>query len=408
MLQNFRDGLASLTNALVNRRNALNQNVLEKRALTDVELRNAYKTGLGNKVVRLKSGAALKDTLQFENTHDGDLYNERLAKHVKLATRFMLSFGRGIIVMYEDDADLSKPMPPSLSPRQIKLKVFSGDMVTIGNVSIDLTDDRYYKPLSYTVRGQSIHWTRVIDFTYVQPVETEAPNYRYGGISEFELIHEQMISDGIIERAGATIVEKNSSFVYKITGFKEALQQKREEGILRYIAASEDSRSAYGALVTDAEDDVTAVNQTLTNLADVDQSSLRRVAMVTGIPVAVLVGENVKGLNSTGDNEMRVFQDTIEQLESDYLLEPIKDLCARFGITGVKFKENQGETPYARIEYEVKAVTNALALSKMGEDSQRYLEERGVIEKDQWRELFAPNDDEPELPEADVNLMLDE
>lgn len=402
MLQSFRDGITSLVTSLTNRRNALSNNVIEKRPLSDVEKRNAYKTGLGNKIVRLKSGGALKDTLQFDNAHDRELYEQRLARHVKLAAKYMIGFGRGIIMLYERDADLSRPLPEGIDPRRLSMRVFSGDMVTVGNVSVDLQDPRYYKPLSYTVRGQPVHWTRVIDFTYVEPTEFDAPDYRYGGMSEFDLIHEQMIGDGIIERASANIVERNSTFVYKLQGFKEAIAQKREGDMVRYVAASEDARSMYGAALVDANDDVTSISQTLSNLKDADEISLRRVAMVTGIPIAVLVGENVKGLNSTGDNEMQVWQDAIEMMQSDYLHPPLERLFSVFGIAAPRFKENQGETPASRIAYEKEAIANAAILHQMSEDAAMYLQDKGITEADPWRKFVEGDDEEAEQAAQEV------
>lgn len=404
----FFDGLTNVINGLTNRRNSLDQNIITKRALNDSDKRAIYKTGVGNKIIRLKAGGALKEALQFKNTHDQDLYNARLARHVKQAAQFMLAFGRGIVVMYERDADLTKPMPTGVSASDISLKVFSGDMITVGNVSTDLTDPRYYKPLSYSVRGFPIHWTRVIDFTYVEPVELDKPEYRYGGISEFELIYEQLVNDGIVERASARIVERNSSFVYKVKGFKEALQAKRDKDVLRYFGAIEDARSIYGAVLVDSEDDCKSVDQTLANLSDVDQITLRRLAMVTGLPLTWLVGESAKGLNSSGETETQTYRDTIETLQSDYLVEPINQLARVFGLGVVKFRDNQGETAASRMQYEAQAIDAALKLHTMGEDANTYLVDRDIIKRDDWESFFSDPDEQEETPDIDPAELLNQ
>ena len=110
----------------------------------------------------------------------------------------------------------------------------------------------------------------------------------------------------------------------------------------------------------------------------VDNITLRRLAMVTGIPLALLIGENVKGLGSTGDQERTAFQDTIDNYQFDYLADPIFELCNKFGIKDVEFKENQGGTALERIEYETKVIDNAVKLDSMGEDHRAYMIEHGI------------------------------
>jgi hypothetical protein len=397
-LQNFRDGLTDVFNSLVNRRNALTQNRFVHHRLDDESMRAIYKSGIGNKIVRFKAGHALANTLQFESSRDREFYEARLAGHVKQAAKFMLAFGRGVIVLYEQDADLSKPLSPEVEPESLSCKTFSGDMVTVGHVSHDLTDERYYKPVYYQIRGHSVHHSRVVDFTYVEPVEMDAPEYRYGGISEFELIHEQLINDGIVERASARIIERNSSFVYRVAGFKDALRSKQDQGIVDYFGKVEDMRSIYGAALVDKEDEVSSVDQALTNLSEADQIGLRRLAMVTGIALAQLVGENVRGMNATGENEMKVTQDMLEQLQQDYLLGPINNLARVFGLGAIGFRDNQGETPSARMAYETQAVENAAKLHAMGEDANKYLQERGILEPDAWDTFWQSNGGEAEEP----------
>lgn len=394
----FTDGIKNLVNGLANRRSALDTNTVSATsALSDQIKRQIYKTGIGNKIVRLKSGSALKNTLQFEKKADKEYYDKHLAAKVKTSVKWMLSFGRGVIVVYMPGDDVSKPLG-KIDPSRVKIKAFSDDLISPSNVVLDLDSEQYYKPEAYNIRGRVFHHSRVIDFSYVEPPEMDAPNYKYGGISEFEMIYNQIISDGVIERASSTIVEKASTFIYKIKGFKDQLRVKKEKDILNYFSCIEDARSIYGAVLLDSEDEATAVSQQLTNLSEVNEMSLRRLSMVTGIPVAWLVGENVKGLNSTGDNERLIFQDMIESLQSDYILNPLNRLFSLLSLGEVSFKENQGESPQSKIDYESKAIENAFKLWQMGEDSSLYLEQKNVIEPDDWSDFF--NHEEQEGPDS--------
>jgi len=395
----FIDGLASIVNGLANRRSAMQTNVVVSTRLDDSQLRAIYKTGLGSKIIRIKTGYALNDTLQFKDKQDERIYKVRIERAVKKASKFMLGFGRGIILMNEVGADL-KTAARDVDMSRVRLEVFSGDMVTVQNMTFDLDSARYQRPRFYSVRGKLFHYTRVIDFSYYMPPEVDLPTYRYGGVSEFEMIHTQLINDGIVERASGTILEKNSTLFHKIKGFKDSIKCKEDDALIEYYSKLAEIRGIYGDGIIDAEDDVITVAQSLTDLANVDNVSLRRLALVTSIPLPLLVGESVGGLNSSGIQERQSFQDMTEALQYDYLLDPIVEICSAFGIDCVEFKENQGGTALERLDFETKVIDNAVKLDALGEDYRGYLKEHDVLKDDPWKAIFMP--DEADVDEADA------
>ena len=404
-MSRFTDGLTNIVNKLANRRSAAAANIITATRLDDNQLRVIYRTGLGSKIVRIKAGYALNDTLQFDCKADEKVYKKRLERSVKLAAKFMLGFGRGIILINERGADHSTPATAGFKLELVKLDVFSGDMVQAMDVSLDLNDVRYQKPKYYNVNGKQFHWTRVIDFTYYMPAELDAPTYKYGGISEFELIHQQLLNDGVVERASATIIEKNSTLFHLVSGFKDSVRCGDDDALVQYYSKLADLRSIYGDAIIDKEDDVKSIAQSLTNLADVDNITLRRLAMVTSIPLPILVGESVGGLNSAGTQERQSFQDMTEALQFDYMLDPICRLCGVFGIEGVTFKDNQGGTANERLDYETKVIANAEKLAGLGEDYREYLKDHDVLKDDPWKAMFAPPEEEEEPEPAAQDLL---
>lgn len=385
------DGITSLISSLKNGRKASASNEITSTRVSDKELKQIYRTGVASKIIRLKAGYALNDTLQFDTTDDEIYYNKKLAKYVKKAAKYQLGFGRGVIVIVEPNVELKlalKDIPPVYT-----LQVFSGDVVTVGEIETDMMSTRFRKPKTYNVYGKVIHYSRLIDFTYYEPSFDDMPDYNYGGISEMELVYNQLINAGIVEDASASIIEKNSTIFYKIKDFKSLMAAKKEADLVEYFSRIEDARSMYGAGLLDMEDQIETINQTLSNLMDTDTISLRRLAMVTGIPLALLVGENVKGLNSSGQQERVAFQDTIENYQSDYLEEPIKELFIKLGKNPPEFKDNQSATPESRMEYETKAIDNAVKLGALGEDFEAYLEDKDVIQKDKIASFFKEMED---------------
>lgn len=392
--KNFADGLIHIANELVNKRNPAMQNQIVAHKIQDSEIRALLRTGLGSKIIRLKSGYAMNDTLHFTDKSDKVAYESYLQTHVKKAVSMMLAYGRACLVIVEHGADLSKPRTESLEVDKVTLQVLTPDVITVSAVDRDLSSSRYMKPTTYNARGVTFHHSRVVDFTYVQPAEFDLPTYQWGGVSEFELIRAQIINDGIVERASGAIVEKNSVIWHKIAGFKESVRAGRDDEVVGYYSALESIKSIYGAGIADAEDDIISVAQALTNLDDVDNITLRRLAMVTGIPLSILVGENVQGLNASGDNERDSFQDTIDNLQSSHILAPLNECFGVFGMKPVTFKDNQAASALERIEYDTKAISNARMLWEMGEDYLKYLKDKEVIMHESFDQFFAIEENE--------------
>lgn len=395
--QIFSDGIVNLNNMLANRRNAHFNNRMQSGRIDWDELRQIWRTGIGSKIVRLKIGIALNDTLMFESEGDRDFYEKQLQQLIKKAAKYQLGFGRALFVIHESGADLSQPLGNINDWSKVRYQVFSGDMVYVQSVDLNLNSVNYFKPTRYSVRGFPIHPSRVVDFKYVEPVEQDAPDYFYGGISEFELIRNELVSDGIVQRAVPAMLEKSSTLFYKVKDFKSLLADKQESTLITYFTQLENLRSIYGAGVIDSEDEIQVHAQALTNLAESDLVTLRRLALVTGIPLSWLVGEAARGLNATGEGERQIMQQTIENLQSDYLLDNINKVMAMHGRGRVWFKEDLLQSSKDKMESQSKAIENAAKLYVMGEDSNKYLVNSGVIEKDSYDEFFSESDDEKDI-----------
>ena len=66
----------------------------------------------------------------------------------------------------------------------------------------------------------------VIDFTYIKPTDKDRPYFKFGGMSEFQLIYNEIICDGIVQRAGASFIEKSSSLIYKMKNYARLLSTR--------------------------------------------------------------------------------------------------------------------------------------------------------------------------------------
>lgn len=397
----FTDGVRSLFNNLLNSRDATQTNSMYATRLTYPEMQSYYMSGLGSKIVRIKTAYALEDALIFDNEDAELFYEENIQNHLLKAVRYMLGFGRGVMLIFNEEDDLSKPLV-NVDREKTMIRVFSGDAVTESGVSMDLSNERYYKPEFYNIFGNTIHHSHIIDFTYFEPPELLAPDYRYGGVSEFELIHDSLISDGIVHRAGANIVDRSANLIYKLKGFKRALQEKKSSSAQEYVSLTERFRSIAGGTIIDSDDEILSVSQTIPNYSEIETSMLRRVATVTSIPYPILVGESVKGLQSSGEQERQSFNDTLKALRKEYAHEKLQILFNLFNLGGVKFKETQGTTPIEKATYDGLCIDNATKLDalNLGGGAKDYLIDKGVVKDSTEDDFFGFNSDD----EKDIDM----
>lgn len=387
---NINDGLATLSKYWISK-NATNNT--PDRRLHDNELIEWFETGIMSKIIRIKTEGALSNNLVFDDDKDKIKFDEILSDNIKQAVKYMLGFGRGILVLYYNGDNLSEPFKKR-EGGELKSKVFSGNIARgiVGDITRDFMNERFLKPEKYQIYQTIVHYSRVIDFTYQRPVEVNLPLYNHGGISETELVYPQLVNDSIIQKASTSLLDKASTFVYKLTGFKEQLQRKNEQGIVDYVALSEEMRGNNGALIIDKDDDVTSIAQSLTNLHEIDEVSLRRIAMITGIPLAILVGENVKGLNSTGENELKIFYDMLQGLYSNFIKHRLDEACKIFDIKPPTYTDKFNGTASQMIDYEAKIIINAVNLASLSEDYEKYLSEKGIVSKNNLMEKHFPDE----------------
>ena len=158
----FADGIKSLVNSLTNLRNPHSTNAVHSQRVDFSELNQMLRSGIGNKICTVKSGYAVRGANKFDTKADQEFFDKRLRADVREAAKFMLGFGRCIILINERGADLSTLAKDKIDPNRVHFNVFSGDMVSVSDYNRDLSSQRYYKPKMYSVRGHQFHWTRVI------------------------------------------------------------------------------------------------------------------------------------------------------------------------------------------------------------------------------------------------------
>lgn len=395
----FSDGLVNITNNIVNKRNVQFNNKIESTLLTPEDRNKISKTGIGRTIIEKKFGYCLADRLVFANTADEQYYNVRLKKAVNFAFKQAGVQGRGIIVCFNPDQNLNIARIGTVDPKTCIIRYFSGyEVSVIANVdTTNLRAERYLQPLYYLVQGNQIHYSHVVDFKYVEPIIIDYGKVKYGGISEFDLIYDELTNDQILSRAGVNGIERNSTLFYQMTDFATNIQEGNDDFISKYISQSEDLRSIFGAGIIDEKDNVISVNQNLSDFAVVMDYIFRKVSMVTGIAMTELIGERlVGGIGGNNDIQEDSYMRMIKRLGEEYALPPINELASMLGMGPITFKDSM--TPkalLAQAKFESIVLDNAVKLHSVGiENVYSYIAKYSIVEEDEQKDLFPDVKDE--------------
>ena len=405
----FIDGITHLSNMLLNSRTADQTNYITEDIVEIDELNSIYKTGIGNRIVNVKVNTAFKEGLIASEKTLKEIKRLKLMPLIRKACRFQLAFGRSLLFVIEKNVDPSEPLTKSVNLQTVKFRTFEGYDISCSEIDIDVLSERFMKPNFYNVRGVLIHYSRVIDFKYIAPIDVDAPQYNYGGISEYELIYKQLINDGVVERTTPLTVERGATIYYKVKGFKQALQTGKEKDILKFYSAVESMRNIAGAVVTDAEDQIEVKNQTVQNLDVADRITLRRLALVTGIPLKFLMGENFtsQGLGANSRTEDDVFNSMIKNLQDNHFVAPINELLKMIGLEEIEgFNKPQELNMVEHAKFETDVLRNADSLERLGGDAKQYLIDNGF--QDYYKEVEEEFDDLLGDDEDDDNLDIDQ
>lgn len=376
----IRDSLTNTLSELQNSRNAISNHRQERTGRDLAELSALFSSnGLCRRIVDIKAGYALSDSIKFTLVESAQSYNSELASKVLECARYMVAFGRGAIALTRDGENLAEPFD-SEGEGKLTATVFAGNEIfTTAENQTHPSLPRYRQPTAYQMGGVHFHYSRVVDFTWVKPSPIDLPIYNYGGMSEFEICRDELILNGIITTALGNIVGQMSTFVRKIDGFHDALRAGQKDAIINAMSVSEVNRGLTGSLLIDGKDDVLAVSQTLTGLSEVDQSALRRLSMVTGIIMPLLIGENVKGLNATGDNERQLHNVMVSAIRNNHLKGPLTQLFKAFRMGDWAFSDDGSESEFQRADRHAKIIANAAALENMGLDGSQLIYDSGII-----------------------------
>ena len=115
-------------------------------------------------------------------------------------------------------------------------------------------------------------------------------------------------------------------FVHKIPGLFQRIASGNEADLRKRLEANSLSRSVYGGMVVDTEEQVEFMARALSNISSATDPFVKDLQAATGWPASILMGDSPGGLGKEGRFEERTWASIVEQWQDVYCRTPVTEV----------------------------------------------------------------------------------
>ena len=261
----------------------------------------------------------------FEEFLKATQFHQALSEVIKLQR---LYGGAGLVLLIDDGLPEDEPVDVQ------RIRAIRGyiPLSRYHLIPEDFTITDYSKPSHYRITTSQritpeqqgsyvnlrIHSSRVARFDGLYlPWDTRARNTGWG-MSVLQLLWESYKRYESAMSGLETMTADSDLFVHKIPGLFQRIASGNESDLRKRLEANSLSRSVYGGVVVDTEEEVNFINRALANIASATDPFIKDLQAATGWPASILMGESPGGLGKEGRFEERVWASIVEQWQTVY------------------------------------------------------------------------------------------
>ena len=159
-----------------------------------------------------------------------------------------------------------------------------------------------------------------------RPVPAMEPALATQGQSVLQLIWESFKRYEIAMSGLESMTSDADLFVHKIPGLFNRIASGNESDLRKRLEANSLSRSVYGGMVVDTEEELNFLNRALSNIATATDPFVKDLQASTGWPASILMGDSPGGLGKEGRFEERMWASLVEQWQEVYCRTPVTEV----------------------------------------------------------------------------------
>ena len=321
-----------------------------KSILSQVELETLYTHGLVRRIVDSVANESTKnrttvelgdeteeETIEWVPKFDELLKDTQFHHRLSEVVKLQRLYGGAGLVMLIDDGRLPEEEVDWANIRSIN------DYIPLSRYELipeNYTITDYSKPSHYRITTSQrltesqeasyvnlrVHHTRVARFDGLYlPWNLRSQNNGWGQPvvgSIWEALKRYLTAlDGLIE-----LTQSADLYTHKIPGLFQRIASGNEGDLRKRLEANTLSRSVYGGMVLDKEEEVDFLNRNISGISGALEPFIRDLQAALGWPQSILMGDSPGGLGKEGRFEERAWAGIVESWQENYMRTAITEV----------------------------------------------------------------------------------
>lgn len=327
--------------------------------LDDNQLGDMYRTeGLAKKIVdrpvwdSLREGAYVttgnSDTDRAVMSYMEDLGWKREAG--RFLTYDRLYGGALMVVGANDGRKLNEPLNAQALNDIEFFRVYSAASYwTDVEVERDPQNKNFGKPVVYNITPQSgqsysVHHSRCYLSTGLEIPPTSSQKYQFRGDSVLQACHSAIRNVGVTYAITESILQQFVTGVMKVKNLIGMLASGKGSDIQSRMRILDMVMSTINTVLIDAEgEEYERITSSVQGLPELIDRSVERLSAVSNIPVRILLGKQMGGLNNRGDAETIDYYDMVSSYQESHVSPLLEWMLDK--VFSVKGGPTQGKIP---------------------------------------------------------------
>ena len=306
--------------------------------LNEVECRGLFRSeGIAKRIVELPTREMTRKGFTIDGDTDGAIvkfYKELKADvAIRNLLRWAKVYGGAVAVLWIDDGQtLDQPLNENDIKSIEMIRVYQRWRVDRSQyLNNDPTSKNFGLPDFFQISpttGSSfkVHYSRTLMIDGVElPEDVRQSNNGWGDSvyqATYDFIRRLSTTYGHAEHILQDFVQK----IISIENLQEMIAGGQEALIIQRLHIMDMSRSILNTILLDSKEKCESTTTSVAGLSDLLERFSQAVSAVTGIPMSLLMGQAPKGLNATGESEVRFWYDNVSSEQEEILLPPIQRL----------------------------------------------------------------------------------
>lgn len=279
---------------------------------------------LSRKIVDRPAADATKRGISIDENIKAELERLNLRNKLRDAVAWSRLFGGAALVLVVDDGkEASEPLDTESVKRVVDVMVLDRHYLSADGIDTDVFSTTYGQPEFWRVNGGELfHRSRVVIFSGA-PVTYEQRIAENGfGMSYIQAYYDaiRMYQSSVSDVRH--IMSENGIGILKVPGLSASGKSPRE-AVQRRLNAFNEGKSVFRSAAIDAMEEYSFVHRQLGGLDSLMEQFMTVVSGAVDMPALVLFGKSPSGLNSSQEEILSVYYDSVRDIQEGDMMRAI-------------------------------------------------------------------------------------